>query len=325
MLAHAQATPVDGDDGDDDDVLVVTEAEFEAAYADPALCIWRSPPPDYVPISRTTLHQIDADFRAAINLKNETLIAISKERSCSVWWTQYDGPMMPIALAPDPDDRVQPHTPTLEEAEAAITETRTDDEGLPFAIPDDRVPLGDGDPLPERPPAPALLGLLYHDKVNYLAGDKSTGKTWIALEALAAAVKQLALRVVWLDAEDSAAKFSDCLARLGHRDLTTSAYVRRFNWSDWIDADELDRAAIAGWLAAGGNGGHLAPQHRSSSTAAQPPSPATRPTRSHGGKPATSSTLPSPSSSTSPKTRRPASAPPDHSAKAPPPAARCCS
>ena len=135
--------------------------------------------------------------------------------------------------------------------------TRTDPHGLPYAIPDDRLAVGDDDPLPERPPPPALLGLLYHDRTNYLAGDKSTGKTWIALEALAVAVNVYAMRVVWLDAEDSAEVFSERLARLGHRDLTTSAYVRRFNWSDWIDADPLDRAAVAAWLADGGNGGHL--------------------------------------------------------------------
>ena len=130
-------------------------------------------------------------------------------------------------------------------------------DGLPLAIPDSRVPLGDGDPLPERPPPPALLGLLYPDRTNYLAGDKATGKTWIALEALAVAVNMHAMRVVWLDAEDSAAVFSERLARLGHRDLTTSAYVRRFAWSDWIDAEPGDRAAVGAWLADGGNGGHL--------------------------------------------------------------------
>ena len=132
-----------------------------------------------------------------------------------------------------------------------------DADGLPLAIPDDRVPLGDGDPLPDRPPAPGLLGLLYHDRVNYLAGDKATGKTWIVLESLAVAVKRLGMRTVWLDAEDSAAVFSERLARLGHRDLTTSVLVRRFSWADWIDAGPEDRAAVAGWLAAGGNGGHL--------------------------------------------------------------------
>ena len=147
--------------------------------------------------------------------------------------------------------------PTLAEAEEAVTEARTDRSGWPWAIPDDRVPLGDGDPLPERPPPPALLGLLYHDRTNYLAGDKSTGKTWIALEALIVAVHVYAMRVVWLDAEDSAEVFSERLARLGHRDLTTSVYVRRLNWSDWIDADPLDRAAVAAWLANGGNGGHM--------------------------------------------------------------------
>ena len=130
-------------------------------------------------------------------------------------------------------------------------------DGLPLSIPDDRVPLGEHDPLPDRPPPPALLGLLYHDRVNYLAGDKSTGKTWIGVEALAVAVKQLAMRAVWLDAEDSAAVFSERLARLGHRDLTTSAFVRRLSWADWIDAEPGDRAAVAAWLADGGNGGHL--------------------------------------------------------------------
>ena len=132
-----------------------------------------------------------------------------------------------------------------------------DDDGLPLAIPDDRVPLGENDPLPEKPAPPALLGLLYHDRINYIAGDKSTGKTTICTEALAVAVNNYAMRAVWLDAEDSAAVFSERLARLGHRDLTTSVYVRRFAWDDWIDAEPGDRAAVAAWLAAGGNGGHM--------------------------------------------------------------------
>ena len=61
----------------------------------------------------------------------------------------------------------------------------------------------------------------------------------------------LAMRAVWLDAEDTAAVFSERLARLGHRDLTASVYVRRFAWSDWIDAEPGDRAAVAAWLADG--------------------------------------------------------------------------
>ena len=133
----------------------------------------------------------------------------------------------------------------------------TDIDGWPLAMPDDRLPLGDDDELPEKPSPPALLGLLYPDHTNYLAGDKSTGKTWIALEALAVAVKQLQMRTIWLDAEDTAATFSSRLARLGHRDLTTHPDVKRLNWSDWLDAEPEDRAAVAAWLDGGGWGGHL--------------------------------------------------------------------
>ena len=168
-----------------------------------------------------------------------------------------NGTTGPFAVAALNGHQTGHKAPTLAEAEEAVTEARTDRLGWPLAIRDDRVPLGDGDPLPERPPPPRLLGLLYHDRTNYLAGDKSTGKTWIALEALAVAVHVYAMRVVWLDAEDSAEVFSERLARLGHRDMTTSPYVRRLNWSDWIEADPLDRAAVAAWLANGGNGGHM--------------------------------------------------------------------
>ena len=129
-------------------------------------------------------------------------------------------------------------------------------DGLPLSIPDERTPIGEGDPLPVPDP-PALLGLLYHDRINYLAGDKSTGKTTIATEALAVLVKLLDMRAVWLDAEDSSEVFSQRLARLGHRDLTTDDRVRRFSWSDWIDAEPGDRTAVAEWLAAGPNGGPL--------------------------------------------------------------------
>ena len=218
--------------------------------------IWRDPPPDCVPISPATLHQIHADFRAAINLQNEALIALAKERTCAIWWTRDDGPMMPLSLVPGPDEQV-PQTPTLEQAEAAITETRTDTHGWPLSLPDDRIAVGDNEPLPPPPPPPDVLGVLYSDKRNVLAGEPACGKTWIAMEC-AAHLVYLGQRIVWLDAEDSAATFSERMARLGHRDLTRSVMVRRVNHADWIDADALDRAAVSAWLANSPAGaGHL--------------------------------------------------------------------
>ena len=144
----------------------------------------------------------------------------------------------------------------LRHAEEAITEARTDDHGWPLAIPDQRVTINPGDPIP-KPPAPDVFGLIHSDKINYIAGDKETGKTWFAADCMAYMVKTLAKRCVWIDAEDSDNKLASTLAALGHADITGSVLWRRVDWGDWIAADELDRAAIARWLTAGGNGGHL--------------------------------------------------------------------
>lgn len=186
-----------------------------------------------------------ADLEATVTADRERIAA---DRAAGRLWLGGDRYAQRSHLQPVPDD----DTPDSGEARPLAL----DADGLPLAIPDERIPLGEGDLLPEPEP-PALLGLLYHDRVNYLAGDKSTGKTWIALECLAVAVKKLSMRAVWLDAEDSPAVFSEKLARLGHRDLTTSPLVRRFAWSDWIDAEPGDRAAVAAWLAAPAEGGHL--------------------------------------------------------------------
>ena len=146
---------------------------------------------------------------------------------------------------------------TATESEAAVTAWRTDSDGWPLCLPDDRLAVGEDDPIPGPPPPPDVLGLIYSDKRNILAGEPGCGKTWILLECAAHIVKVLAQRVVWLDAEDSAAVFSERLARLGHRDLTTSALLRRVNHGDWIEADSLDRAAVSAWLTNGQGTGHL--------------------------------------------------------------------
>ena len=156
---------------------------------------------------------------------------------------------------PEPDGR---YDPTLEQAEAAITERRTDDDGWPYALPDDRIALSDDDPIPDPPPPPDVLGVIYADKRNVLAGEPGSCKTWIAMACAAHLVKELGQRVAWLDAEDSAATFSERLARLGHRDLTRSVLLKRIDHSDWIEADSLDRAAVSAWLAASPAGcGHM--------------------------------------------------------------------
>lgn len=158
----------------------------------------------------------------------------------------------------DMEERAGTYAPTLEEAEAAITERRTDANGWPLCLPDDRIAVADGDPIPPPPPPPDVLGVIYSDKRNVLAGEPASGKTWLAMECAAHIVEVMAQRVVWLDAEDSAHTFSERMTRLGHRDLTSSALLKRVNHSDWLDADELDRAAVSAWLADGPTGsGHL--------------------------------------------------------------------
>ena len=160
----------------------------------------------------------------------------------------------PLRVVQPDDDR---YDPTLEEAEAAVTEARTDDDGWPYALPDDRLAIGDDEPIPDPPPPPDVLGVIYSDKRNVLAGEPACGKTWIALQC-AVALIHLGQRVAWLDAEDSAAVFSERLARLGHRDITRSALLKRINHDSWIEADSLDRAAVSAWLANGPLGsGHL--------------------------------------------------------------------
>lgn len=114
-------------------------------------------------------------------------------------------------------------------------------EGWPASLPDDRVAIGDDEPIPPPPPPPDVLGAIYADKRNVLAGEPGCGKTWLALECAAEIVKGLGRRVVWLDAEDSAATFSERMARLGHRDLTRSPMLKRVNHGDWLDAYLDDR------------------------------------------------------------------------------------
>ena len=175
-----------------------------------------------------------------------------------VWRREHPDLVTDNAIGPFAGAATNGHQPAaLAEAEAAVTEARTDPHGWPHAIPDDRVPVGDDEPLPAPPTAPDILGVLYSDKHNVIAGEAGCCKTWIALEA-AARLEWLGQRVVWLDAEDSASVVSERLTRLGHRDLTRSFMFRRVNHSDWIDADPIDRAAISKWLTEGPLGtGHL--------------------------------------------------------------------
>ena len=137
-------------------------------------------------------------------------------------------------------------------------DTRTDADGWPLCLPDDRIPLSDDEPLPPPPPPPDVLGVIYSDKTNVIAGEPGGGKTILLLACAAHIVKVLDQRLVWLDAEDSPAVWSERMAWLGHRDLTRSPMVKRINHTDWIDADALDRAAASAWLTDGDSGtGHL--------------------------------------------------------------------
>ena len=143
----------------------------------------------------------------------------------------------------------------------------TDIDGWPLAMPDDRLPLGDDDELPEKPSPleritrpvrlrddadrlPAILTrddgetLLYASKLNSVYGLPAVGKSWVAL-ICAVKVLEAGGRVVWWDFED----VPDTLARrsmlLGA--LDDVADTDRFRMIA-PDADEAGIAAAVEWL-----------------------------------------------------------------------------
>ena len=116
------------------------------------------------------------------------------------------------------------------------------------ALPDDRLAVASGDLIPKPPPVD-LFGLFYSGRLNLIAGAPDTGKSYFVLQAAAEAAT--AGRVVWLDAEDSAAEFSARCLRLGCPELTTSDEVRRVNHSDWIAAAPEHIEACWQWLDGG--------------------------------------------------------------------------
>ena len=177
MLAHAPAedTPVDADD-----VLVVTEAEFAAMAADGY--IWRDPPPDYVQISPATMHQIEADFDAAISLQNEALIALAKERVCSIWRPRDGSVMMPAHLVPEDPPAVAPG----------------------FFGPWWQDPP-DLDNLPQQPPALVETTegriVIPADGYTVIYGGMASGKSWMAAAAAAVTAAHPGARVAYWDHE----------------------------------------------------------------------------------------------------------------------------
>ena len=102
----------------------------------------------------------------------------------------------------------------------------------------------------EAPPAADLLpieghntGLLYSNRVCWIAAEAGLGKTWIALQA-AIEVVTTDKRVLWIDAEDSAATLVQRLYILRAGDLARAPDLfQRVEASDWHTANDLERAA----------------------------------------------------------------------------------
>lgn len=110
----------------------------------------------------------------------------------------------------------------------------------------------------ESPPAADLLpvaghntGLLYSNRVCWIAAEAGLGKTWIALQA-AIETATADKRVLWIDAEDSAATLAQRLYILRAGDLARAPDLfQRVEASDWQTANDLERAAAITCLAGG--------------------------------------------------------------------------
>ena len=101
------------------------------------------------------------------------------------------------------------------------------------------------------PVAGADAGLLYSDRVCWIAGAPGCGKTWIALQAAVEAVTA-GLRVLWLDSEDAPATLAQRLYAVGAGDLTRAPDLLRWIQSEeWRTANDLERAAAVAWTGGG--------------------------------------------------------------------------
>lgn len=146
-----------------------------------------------------------------------------------------------LAAVPDPGDPGPQPDPDLTAAERVLGPWAE-------ALPDDRIPVKAGDPIP-RPLAPDLCGAFYSGLSNLIAGAPDTGKSYYALQAASEAAT--AGRVLWLDSEDSAAAFSARCLQLGCPELTTSPEVRRINHGDWVAAEPEHLELCWQWLDSG--------------------------------------------------------------------------
>ena len=128
------------------------------------------------------------------------------------------------------------------------------DDGWPVGIPRSDLHAA----AQEAPPVADLLpveghktGLIYGTRTCWIAGEAGTGKTWIALQAAIEAASD-DKRVLWIDAEDSAATLAQRLYTLRAGDLARAPDLfQRVESADWRSANDLEREAAITCLQGG--------------------------------------------------------------------------